>query len=289
MNNQSIGNQFEELINLVKRLRGPDGCPWDKEQTSESLVSYMLEETYEVIETIDEKNWDGLKEELGDLILHIVFQAVIAKENKLFDISESLKNINEKLVRRHPHVFDKKNVIQDNIISSWELQKHKEKNRSSRLDGVPISLPGIIRAQRIQEKASHAGLDFQKEEEIWEKISEEMEELKNAQKKNNKDEILEELGDTIFSLINLARFLGISADDALRKSNNKFINRFKMIEDEINKRGKNIEESSFNELEDITIYSCNYISTSATISMFTQINTLPCPKIKTSISYWYIN
>ena len=251
MNNQSIGNQFEELINLVKRLRGPDGCPWDKEQTSESLVSYMLEETYEVIETIDEKNWDGLKEELGDLILHIVFQAVIAKENKLFDISESLKNINEKLVRRHPHVFDKKNVIQDNIISSWELQKHKEKNRSSRLDGVPISLPGIIRAQRIQEKASHAGLDFQKEEEIWEKISEEMEELKNAQKKNNNDEILEELGDTIFSLINLARFLGISADDALRKSNNKFINRFKMIEDEINKRGKNIEESSFNELEDI--------------------------------------
>ena len=251
MNNQSIGNQFEELINLVKRLRGPDGCPWDKEQTSESLVSYMLEETYEVIETIDEKNWDGLKEELGDLILHIVFQAVIAKENKLFDISESLKNINEKLVRRHPHVFDKKNVTQDNIISSWELQKHKEKNRSSRLDGVPISLPGIIRAQRIQEKASHAGLDFQKEEEIWEKISEEMEELKNAQKKNNKDEILEEIGDTIFSLINLARFLGISADDALRKSNNKFINRFKMIEDEINKRGKNIEESSFNELEDI--------------------------------------
>ena len=251
MNNQSIGNQFEELINLVKRLRGPDGCPWDKEQTSESLVSYMLEETYEVIETIDEKNWDGLKEELGDLILHIVFQAVIAKENKLFDISESLKNINEKLVRRHPHVFDKKNVIQDKIISSWELQKHKEKNRSSRLDGVPISLPGIIRAQRIQEKASHAGLDFQKEEEIWEKISEEMEELKNAQKKNNQDEILEELGDIIFSLINLARFLGISADDALRKSNNKFINRFKMIEDEINKRGKNIEESSFNELEDI--------------------------------------
>ena len=251
MNNQSIGNQFEELINLVKRLRGPDGCPWDKEQTSESLVSYMLEETYEVIETIDEKNWDGLKEELGDLILHIVFQAVIAEENKLFDISESLNNINEKLVRRHPHVFDKKNVIQDNIISSWELQKHKEKNRSSRLDGVPISLPGIIRAQRIQEKASPAGLDFQKEEEIWEKISEEMEELKNAQKKNNKDEILEELGDTIFSLINLARFLGISADDALRKSNNKFINRFKMIEDEINKRGKNIEESSFNELEDI--------------------------------------
>lgn len=251
MKNQSIGNKFEELINLVKRLRGPDGCPWDKEQTSESLVSYMLEETYEVIETIDEKNWDGLKEELGDLILHIVFQAVIAKENKLFDISESLKNINEKLVRRHPHVFDKKNVIQDNIISSWELQKHKEKNRSSRLDGVPISLPGIIRAQRIQEKASHAGLDFQKEEEIWEKISEEMEELKNAQKKNNKDEILEELGDTIFSLINLARFLGISAEDALRKSNNKFINRFKMIENELNKEGKNIEDSSFNELEDM--------------------------------------
>ena len=251
MNKSSIGEQFEELINIVKRLRGPDGCPWDKEQTSESLVSYMLEEVYEVIEAIDDKNWDGLKEELGDLIFHIVFQATIAKENKIFDISESLKNINEKLVRRHPHVFDKKNVSKNNIKPNWELQKHKEKERNSRLDGVPSNLPGLIRAQRIQEKASYVGFDFQREEDIWEKISEEIEELKYSQEKNNKDEILEELGDIIFSLVNLARFLDISADDALRKSNNKFINRFKMIENELNKRGKNIEESSLNELDDI--------------------------------------
>ena len=251
MSNSSIGDQFEELINIVHRLKGPDGCPWDKEQTSESLISYMLEETYEVIEAIDEKDWEGLKEELGDLMLHIVFQASIADDNGLFNISESLKNINEKLVRRHPHVFDKKNLVKDNIKPSWELQKYKEKKRNSRLDGIPQSLPGLIRAQRIQEKASYVGFDFQKEEDIWEKISEEIEELKNAQEKNNKDEILEELGDAIFSLINLARFLGISADDALRKSNNKFINRFKMIENELNKRGKNIEESSLNELDDI--------------------------------------
>ena len=251
MNKSSIGEQFEELINIVKRLRGPDGCPWDKDQTSESLVSYMLEEAYEVIEAIDDKNWDGLKEELGDLIFHIIFQATIAKENKIFDISESLKNINEKLVRRHPHVFDKKKVSKDNIKPNWELQKHKEKERNSRLDGVPSSLPGLIRAQRIQEKASYVGFDFQREEDIWEKISEEIEELKYAQEKNNKDEILEELGDIIFSLVNLSRFLDITADDALRKSNNKFINRFKMIENELNKRGKNIEESSLNELDDI--------------------------------------
>ena len=251
MSNPSIGDQFEELIKIVEKLRGPDGCPWDKEQTSQSLISYLLEETYEVIEAIDEKDWDGLKEELGDLMLHIVFQASIAKEDELFDISKSLNNINEKLIRRHPHVFDKKNLINDKIKPSWELQKHKEKKRNSRLDGVPQSLPGLVRAQRIQEKASHVGFDFQAEDKIWNKISEELEELKNAQQNNNKDEILEELGDVIFSLVNLARFLGLSADDALRKSNNKFISRFKIIENELNRRGKNIEESSLNEMDEI--------------------------------------
>ena len=253
MSNSSIGGQFEELINIVERLRGPDGCPWDIKQTPASLISYLLEETYEVIEAIDDKDWDGLKEEIGDLMLHIVFQATIAKEEDLFDISESLKNINEKLIRRHPHVFDKKKIVKDNIKPSWELQKHKEKKRNSRLDGVPESLPGLIRAQRIQEKASYVGFDFQSEDEIWNKISEELEELKNAQQNNNKDEMLEEIGDAIFSLINLARFLGVSADDALRKSNNKFISRFKVIENELKKRGKNIEESSLNEMDEIWI------------------------------------
>ncbi len=121
MSNPSIGDQFEELIKIVEKLRGPDGCPWDKEQTPQSLISYLLEETYEVIEAIDEKDWDGLKEELGDLMLHIVFQASIAKENELFDISKSLKNINEKLIRRHPHVFDKKN-FSVNLTKRLELK-----------------------------------------------------------------------------------------------------------------------------------------------------------------------
>ena len=251
MSNSSIGNQFEELVKIVQRLRGPDGCPWDKEQTAESLISYMLEEAYEVIEAIDEKDWDGLKEELGDLMLHIVFQASIAQDTKLFDISESLKNINDKLIRRHPHVFDRKKLVKDKIKPSWELQKHKEKKRNSRLDGVPKSLPGLIQAQRIQEKASYVGFDFEKEEDIWDKLSEEITELKNAKKKNNKDEVQEEIGDIIFTLINLARFLGISADDALRKSNNKFISRFKMVENELKIKGKNIEESSISEMDEI--------------------------------------
>jgi len=252
MSNKSTGKRFEELVTIVERLRAPDGCPWDREQTPASLLPYLLEETYEVMESVDDKNWEVLKEELGDLMLHVVFQASIATDSERFNIDESLKKVNEKLVRRHPHVFgDTKADAAFNAKQNWEAEKQKEKKRDSRLDGVPVTLPGLVRAQRLQEKAAYVGFDWEKIESVWEKVYEELEEIKLAQQKNNKDLLEEEIGDTIFALVNLARFMGIPAEDALRKTNNKFINRFKMIEMELKKRGKTLEESSLDEMDKI--------------------------------------
>ena len=252
MSSKSTGKRFEELVTIVERLRAPDGCPWDREQTPASLLPYLLEETYEVMESVDDGNWEVLKEELGDLLLHVVFQASIATDSERFNINESLKTVNEKLVRRHPHVFgDTKADAAFHAKQNWEAQKQKEKKRDSRLDGVPITLPGLVRAQRLQEKAAYVGFDWEKIESVWEKVHEELEEIKLAQQKNNKDSLEEEIGDTIFALVNLARFMGIPAEDALRKTNNKFINRFKMIEMELKKRGKTLEESSLDEMDKI--------------------------------------
>lgn len=252
MSSKSTGKRFEELVTIVERLRAPNGCPWDREQTPASLLPYLLEETYEVMESVDDGNWEVLKEELGDLLLHVVFQASIATDSERFNINESLKTVNEKLVRRHPHVFgDTKADAAFHAKQNWEAQKQKEKKRDSRLDGVPVTLPGLVRAQRLQEKAAYVGFDWEKIESVWEKVHEELEEIKLAQQKNNKVLLEEEIGDTIFALVNLARFMGIPAEDALRKTNNKFINRFKMIEMELKKRGKTLEESSLDEMDKI--------------------------------------
>ena len=252
MNSKSIGKRFEDLVNIVERLRGLDGCPWDREQTPASLLPYLLEETYEVMESVDDRNWEVLQEELGDLLLHVVFQASIATDSDRFNIDESLKTVNEKLVRRHPHVFgDTKANAAFKAKQNWEAEKQKEKKRDSRLDGVPVTLPGLVRAQRLQEKAAYVGFDWEKIESVWEKVYEELQEIKLAQQGDNKDLLEEEIGDAIFTLVNLARFLGIPAEDALRKTNNKFINRFKMIEKELKKRGKTLEESSLDEMDGI--------------------------------------
>ena len=177
-----IGNQFEELVKIVSKLRSPDGCPWDREQTNHSLLPYFIEEVYEVIESIDENNWDLVKEELGDVLLHIVFQASIAEDDENFQILDSIDNINKKLVRRHPHVFgDAKADAAFHAKQNWEAEKHKEKGRKSRLDGVPNTLPALIRAERLQQKASYAGFDWEKIEQVWEKVHEEILELKDAE------------------------------------------------------------------------------------------------------------
>ena len=198
MNNQSNSNFFK-LIKIVKQLRSPNGCLWDQKQTHDSLIPFFLEEVYEVIESIDNRNWESLEEELGDVLLHIVFQAQIAEESSFFNIATSIDKLNQKLILRHPNVFGKNK----NKKLNWEENKHIEKKRKSRLDGVPKNLPALIRSQRLQQKASEAGFDWDNIDPVIEKIYEELKELKDAIKLKNTKYIEEELGDVFFSMVNL--------------------------------------------------------------------------------------
>jgi len=249
---KSIGDSLSQLIEIVEKLRAPGGCPWDRDQTQASLLPYFLEEIYEVIESVEERNMELLKEELGDILLHVVFQASIGKENEDFTLQDSLNCVNEKLVRRHPHVFaDAKAEGPFHAKQNWEAAKHDEKKRESRLDGVPGTLPALTRSQRLQEKASYAGFDWKKVEQVWEKVHEEIGELKEAEEKGVTQQIEEEIGDTLFSIVNLSRFLGISAETALRKTNRKFTTRFALVEEELKKRGKTVEDSSLEEMDEI--------------------------------------
>ena len=247
-----IGNKFEALVEIVEKLRSKDGCPWDIEQTTESLLPYFIEEVHEVIEAIDEKDWNLVKEELGDVMLHLIFQALIANEKNKFDIEDTIEFVNKKLVKRHPHVFgDDRADGTFHAKQNWEQAKHKEKKRKSRIEGVPKTLPSIVQSQRIQQKASYAGFDWEDSDDVWKKIGEEIEELKIAQKNGDKQQIENELGDVIFSVVNLARFLDISAENALRLTNKKFIKRFIYIENALEKSGKKFEDSSLVELDQI--------------------------------------
>lgn len=247
-----IGNKFEALVEIVEKLRSKDGCPWDIEQTTESLLPYFIEEVHEVIEAIDEKDWNLVKEELGDVMLHLIFQALIANEKNKFDIEDTIEFVNKKLVKRHPHVFgDDRADGTFHAKQNWEQAKHKEKKRKSRIDGVPKTLSSIVQSQRIQQKASYAGFDWEDSDDVWKKIGEEIEELKIAQKNGDKQQIENELGDVIFSVVNLARFLDISAENALRLTNKKFIKRFIYIENALEKSGKKFEDSSLVELDQI--------------------------------------
>ena len=204
------------------------------------------------MESVDRKDRDTFKEELGDIMLHVVLQAQISSENSGFNVSDSLDILNEKLVRRHPHVFgDKKADAAFHAKQNWEAAKHEEKNRKSRLDGVPMALPALVRAQRLQEKASYAGFDWEKVEEVWDKVHEEIQELKEAQTKNTGEHIEEEIGDILFAIVNLARFLKFPAEDALRKTNQKFTSRFFQVEEELERRGKTVENSTLEEMDKI--------------------------------------
>jgi MazG family protein len=249
---QEIGKQFEELVRIMKRLRAPDGCPWDREQTPASILPFFLEEAYEVMESVDEGDWETLKEEVGDILLHAVYQAVMAEEKERFTIIDSLNTINSKLVRRHPHVFgDKRAKAAFHAKQNWEAVKHEEKGRHSRLDGVPGNLPSLVRAQRLQQKASYAGFDWEQVDEVWEKVHEEIQELRDAQTDGKKSHMEEEIGDVLFSIVNLARFLDISAEDSLRKTNKKFMQRFQLVEEELQRRNKTVGEATLEEMDAI--------------------------------------
>ena len=250
---KKTADAFIRLLEILRRLRAPGGCPWDQEQTSNSLIPYLLEETYEIIEAIEENDVETLKEELGDLSLHILFQAELARESGQFDISDSLKHISEKLIRRHPQVFDKKNNKQakHNINKSWEVAKQKEKKRENILDGVPKTLPALIRARRIQEKAATVGFDWKELPPVLDKVDEEISELKEAVTLKDTENIKNEMGDVLFSLVNLSRFLHINPEEALRMTISKFETRFAQVEKELKKRGKSLTESTLEEMDEI--------------------------------------
>ncbi len=251
-NHKNNTQLFQELNDIVNKLRNPGGCDWDRAQTANSLIPYFIEEVYELIDGIDKKNSKNIKEELGDVLLHIIFQSQIASEKNFFTINDVINGINEKLVKRHPKVFNQSTFQNDvNDKQNWEKEKQKNKKRKSRIDGVPKILPSILSAQRIQEKASTVGFDWSSVDQVWGKLEEELLEVRTAQKENDYNKIEEELGDLIFSVINLCRFLNVSGENALRKANEKFKKRFYLLESHVSKSGREIEDFSVNELNKI--------------------------------------
>ena len=245
---------FDELVEVMRILQAPGGCPWDREQTHESLKPYLLEETYEAIEAIDSGSDDHLKEELGDVLMQVVFHAEIATREERFTIDDVIRGIVQKLKRRHPHVFGDVTVENSgDVMKNWEEIKRREKRErkddGSVLDGLPQSLPALIRARRIQEKVSRVGFDWDRTDEVMMKIDEELGELKEASAAQDKRAIEEELGDLLFAVANLARFVSLCPEDALRKTIDKFQRRFQYIERELPKRGLKLGEASLEEMD----------------------------------------
>ena len=238
---------FGRLLTIVDELR--EKCPWDKKQTIESLRYLTIEETYELADAIIEQNMDDIKGELGDLMLHLVFYAKIASEKKAFDIEDVLNTVCEKLIERHPHIYRDEQVFSDeDVKKNWEKIK-LQKGRKSVLDGVPNSLPSMVKATRIQEKARGVGFDWDNKNQVFEKVNEEIQELK-TEVDNNSNKIEDEFGDVLFSIINYARFIGVDPESALEKTNKKFIKRFKFMEKSSKEDGKSISEMTLLEMEE---------------------------------------
>lgn len=242
-------NAFARLLDIMDLLR--NDCPWDKKQTIESLRRLTIEETYELSESILKGDRNGIKEELGDVLLHIVFYSKIASEENAFDIKDVIEKICEKLIYRHPHIFGNIKVSDEyEVKKNWEVLKLK-KGKNNLLSGVPHALPSLIKAQRIQEKAAGVGFDWSTAEEVLSKVEEELTELRIEIKKGNKNKIEEEFGDLFFSIINYARFLNIDSDSALERTNQKFIKRLFFIENIAKKNGKSINELTFKQLNNL--------------------------------------
>jgi len=248
-NNQSLADAFLRLVDIMDELR--EQCPWDKKQTIQTLRSLTIEELYELADAITEEDWKGIKEELGDLLLHILFYARIGKEENQFTLQEAIEGISQKLISRHPHIYG--NVVVNNeedVKQNWEKLKLKE-GKTSVLSGVPNSLPAVVKATRLQEKAKQVGFEWENKNQVWDKVEEEMDELHAAVKKGNQPEMENELGDVFFSLINYARFLQVDAESALEKTNRKFIRRFTEMEQQAKAGGKQLADMSLEEMDAI--------------------------------------
>lgn len=241
--------EFAKFVEIVRQLRRE--CPWDREQTHASVRHSLIEETYEVVEAIDKNDLNALKHELGDLLLHVVFHTSIAEQYNEFTLKEVIEDITKKLIRRHPHVFgDFKVENSHEVISNWEKTKLTE-GRESILEGVPKELPALLRAHRLQDKASKVGFDWEKKEDAWRKVEEEMRELHAAIESCEQDKIETEYGDLLFALVNYSRFINVNPENSLRQTIDKFITRFQYIEQRLKEMGKDIRSTSLEEMDNL--------------------------------------
>ena len=244
---QNMSNEFNRLVTIMDELR--EKCPWDKKQTIESLRHLTIEETYELTDAISSNDWKGIKEELGDLLLHIVFYAKIGTEKNEFTLQEVINGVCEKLIVRHPHIYgDVKVSTEEEVKQNWEKIKLKE-GKTSVLGGVPKSLPSMVKAMRLQEKSKQVGFEWDTTDQVWNKVEEELAELKEAVELGVKAHMEDELGDVFFSLVNYARFLQIDAEYALEKTNKKFIDRFTEMEKEANAQNKFLQDMTLAEMD----------------------------------------
>ncbi len=251
----ATGAKFQRLVDIMARLRAPGGCPWDREQTFESIKPYTLEETYEVLDAIDRHDWDELRSELGDFLFQAVFYAQMAAEEKLFDIGDSLDAITEKMIRRHPHVFaDGTARTGDEVLKRWDEIKKEERRAKaeapqSMIASVPRALPALVEAQQITSRAARAGFDWRNAGEVLDKLDEERREFAEACERGSQDQIEDELGDLLFVLVNLARFVKVDPEQALRRTNAKFRQRFGHVERRLAAQGKEVAGTPIEELE----------------------------------------
>ncbi|MFL5809955.1 MAG: nucleoside triphosphate pyrophosphohydrolase [Flavisolibacter sp.] len=249
MNKTTGAEAFARLVTIMDELR--EKCPWDRKQTIQSLRQMTLEETYELTDAITENDWKGIKEELGDLLLHIVFYSKIASEQSQFTITEVIEGISKKLIDRHPHIYGDVTVQnEDDVKRNWEKLKIRE-GKKSVLSGVPKTMPALVKAMRLQEKAKQVGFEWENKEQVWEKVVEEENELKEAIEGGDKRQIEEEFGDLVFSLVNFARFLNIDAENAVEVTNKKFTSRFTQMEEKAMASGKDLNTMSLQEMDAI--------------------------------------
>ncbi len=257
MSAQTAGEKFQVLVDLMARLRGPGGCPWDREQTFDSIKPFLLEETYEVIDAIDAREWQELAGELGDLLLQSVFFSQMASEENLFRIEDALDAITQKLIRRHPHVFgDETAKTEGDVRKRWNEIKAEEKRTKAEADttllgSVPRSLPALVEAQQITSRAAQVGFDWANAGQVLEKLQEELREFEEALARESRADLEDELGDLLFVLVNLARFVKVDPEQALRKTNAKFRRRFGYVERKLAARGRTTRESSIEEMESL--------------------------------------
>ncbi len=242
---------FQELLGIIEKLRGEKGCPWDRVQTRDSLKPYIVEEAYELVEAIDENDPAKIREELGDLLFQIVFQCQIAKERGEFSASDVIEAIGRKMIARHPHVFgDAECRTPDEVLKQWEVLKKEEgKCRDSILDGVPQAMSSLLRAHRLQKRAAQVGFDWDRMEDVLQKVDEEMREFREAIQSGDKSAMEDELGDVLFMLVNLSRFIKVNPEDAHRKTIGKFAQRFRYIEKKAEERGKKLTDMSLEEMD----------------------------------------